>query len=223
MDPDTLRVLHAPGYAPRFTEATLAEAEATGADSIGYTEAYRAANHLDSAGYVGVVGHSAVDTRAVRSPQGDAGDNPLAVKRAHKITRRVAKRITRPGKPAKFAPERYLYSVTYGWNGHHVTHVDAHPSPLFCGRLRWLRVIRAALAEVRRAKRLGHLVVLTGDLQTRGRLVRGMLRAAGLTVWCEHVDFVCHNRALRIVARDTIEVDGFDHPWMLADLLPVTR
>lgn len=221
MDPETLRILHAPAYGPRFTEAHLHRAEATGADSIGYSEAYRVANHLDSARYVGVVGHSQVDTRRVASPCGDAGDNPMAVKRTHAITRRVARKITRPGRPRKFAPERYLYAVTYRWHGHKVTHVNLHPSPLFCGRLPWLRILRAALAEVRHAKRAGHLVVLTGDLNNAGSLTYGLLRAAGLKVWREHIDYVCHNRALRIVGRQVIHVDGFDHPWMLADLQPV--
>jgi hypothetical protein len=200
------------------------QAERLGADSAALSEAYKVAD-LPSAlpAYDVVATRSDVDTRAVRSRLGDAGDNPVMVRRRHAITRRHAERITAPGEPRKYAPERWVYSVTYRLHGdgHKVTHVSVHPSPLFCGRRAWLKVMRAGLAEVRRAKRLRHYVILTGDLQTSGRLARGLLRLAGLVVHAHGIDYLCHNKALTLVGDlQVLQVDGFDHPWLVADLEP---
>jgi hypothetical protein len=221
---DTLRVAHCPGYAPRYLMRQVRQAERLGADSWATSEAYRVAPRLDTRpGYAAVLGTSTTDTRMVSSPQGDAGDNPVMVRRRHPITRQHAEQVTPPGEPRKYAPERWVYSVTYRLHGdgHKVTHVSVHPSPLFCGRLSWLKVMRAALAEVRRAKRLRHYVILTGDLQTSGRLARGLLRLAGLVVHAHGIDYLCHNKALTMVGDlQVLQVDGFDHPWLVADLEP---
>ncbi|CAA9242867.1 MAG: hypothetical protein AVDCRST_MAG83-1736 [uncultured Arthrobacter sp.] len=215
----TLIILHAPGYAPRFDLDTIETAEGTGADSIGWSEAYRMADELARRpDYLIRMGNTRTHTRVVPSPRGDAGDNPISFRKGRQTRLVRAVRATGPGEPRKYAPERWVYAVTYRWSGEWVTHVHAHPSPLFVGRGPWLRVMHATLREVRQAKRRGEHVVLTGDLQTRKRFLKVMLRAAGLRIWNEHVDYLCHTRGLKFAGREVLKVEGIDHPWLLAHL-----
>lgn len=213
-----LVVLHAPGYAPEMDERVVEKAEALGADSIGWSEVYRMADRLSSVGYWCQVRTSPVSTRAVRSPRGDAGDNPISVRRRRQVRRSSAVKVTDPGQPLKYAPERWVYTVTYQWDRGLVTHISAHPSPLFVGNRPWRAVMRVALGEVKAARRRGEDVVLSGDFQTGRLFCKTMLRAAGLRVWNDGVDYVCHSKGLRRVSEQTIRVDGLDHPWMLAHL-----
>lgn len=214
-----LLILHAPGYAPEFDVEAIRIAEKTGADSIGWSEAYREADELaERPEYRTVMGSSRTDTRLVKSPRGDAGDNPISVRKGRRIRRTRARRLTPPGEPQKYAPERWGYSVTYQWDGETFTHIHLHPSPLFVGKGQWVRVMAWGIAEAGRAMRRGEHFALTGDLQTRRAFCKTMLRAAGMRVWNEHVDYVCVSRSLRFVSQRVIHVEGFDHPWMLAGL-----
>jgi hypothetical protein len=215
----TLRILHAPGYAPAVSLATVKAAEATGADSVGFSELYRVAwagvDLFQSDRLRAWCGFSEVDTRAVDSPRGDAGDNPVAVRRRHKITGRAAYRVNRPGEPEKFAPERWITRVDYTWAGLVVTHVNAHPSPLFVGRWKWRKVMRAVRREVRRAQQLGHLVIVTGDLQST-TLPAPIFSNLGLDTWRVGVDWIAYDRRLRLVERVQPTPPLMDHPWLLA-------
>lgn len=221
--PKVLRILHAPGHAPDVSLASVLDAERTGADSIGYSEAYRIAGSTlaGSRDYQVVRGMSRTNTRAVRSPRGDAGDNPIAVRDDHHIADRRAYRVTRPGFPRKFAPERWVTVAVFEWRdaGEWVTHINIHPSPRFVGLSKWHRVMAAGLREVRKAKAQGRLVVLTGDLQTGA--ARRMLERAGLKVWQVGVDYIAYDqRFTRHIDGDsrTFKPAGMDHPWMLAEL-----
>lgn len=223
MDPETLRLLrvaHCPGYAPAWRMHLIRKAEHLDADSLALSEAYKVAGSLSGRPtYAGVVWHSHTDTRAVSSPMGDAGDTPLLVHRHNRITHEWTALASAPGKPEKFAPERWVSEVTYEWHRQAVTHVTVHPVPLFCGRLVWVRTMRMALRRVRRANRLGHLVVLTGDLQTASKSLARLLRLAGLVVHREGIDYLCHNRRLTLVGDlEVVQQPQFDHPWLVANL-----
>ena len=217
--PEPLVILHAPGHAPDVDIATINAAEATDADSIGYSEAYRIAAALPTRrDYSAVVGHSLVNTRLVRSPCGDAGDNPIAVNRRHAPKRgRVVKADT-PGRPEKFAPERHVYVVDYDWPNGRVCHINAHPSPLFCGLRKWRRVMRVVQREVALAKTRGCLVIVTGDLQTNVAATR-MLKSAGLKVWRDRIDFIAYSPELLLIGRRVFRPAGMDHNWMLGTFI----
>lgn len=214
MTPDLLKILHAPGHAPDFTDAIVAEAESTDADSLGYSEAYRLADDLmNRPHYVGVCGHSSTDTRAVRSPRGDAGDNPVCVNKRHPLIGSRCWKVDSPGTPRKFAPERWVVKAVYRWAGHRVAHISVHPSPVFVGALKWRRVMREALREARACLALGYLVILSGDLQTR--FCSKLLRDSGLEVGRSGVDYIAHSPELVRVRLKTWRPKGMDHDWML--------
>jgi hypothetical protein len=215
-----LMILHAPGYAPRMTLATVARAERTNADSIGYSEAYKVAHMLGvNNDYRDVVGHSQVNTRKVNpSLRGDAGDNPISVRGDHHLQSAKVEKITNPGTPLKYAPERWGTRATYEWTdsgGLFVTHISVHPSPLFTGIRRWRRVMRWASAEVQEAHARGELVVLTGDMNSR--FASAFLRPGriGLRPWRVGIDYIFYDRRLLLAEARTLAVNGMDHPWML--------
>lgn len=215
----TLRILHAPCYAPKVHLGAIFTAERTKADSIGYSELYRVAHLVGHhpTRYQGVVGHSDVDTRFVDSPRGDAGDNPIAVRGDHRILGANIVKLTKPGRPLKYAPERWGKAVRYRWTDEVVCHIDVHPSPKFTSLAKWARVMRWAAKQVRDAQARGELVVLTGDLQTR-RTATLLLRRLGLKVWRERIDFIAHDPRLQKQASShVIQVPTSDHPWMLAE------
>jgi hypothetical protein len=95
-----------------------------------------------------------------------------------------------------------------------VTHVNVHPSPVFCGIVAWRRNMNAALRAVRSARAAGNHVVLTGDLQTK-RVVRGMLVDAGLSTWNNGVDWIAWSSSLQLVSTRVIRVPDLDHPWIV--------
>lgn len=207
-------VLHAPGYAPRFDDKTISAALRTKATVIGFTEAYRKASRHMAPGYRTSVGHSSTDTRAVWSPLGDAGDNPLCVSPA--VVAMHQRRVDTPGRPAKYAPERWLNRVYANIDDELVCVISVHPSPVFCGLRKWNGVMRAARTAVRHAKSRGVPVVLIGDLQTRAGAV--LLRSMGLRVWRKGVDFIAYSKELELVKKSIVTPAGLglDHPWMLA-------
>ena len=213
----TIVVLHAPGYAPVMSRPDIVvRAEATGADSIGWSEAYSIAGQVlhNRPGYQVRVGRSSVNTRLVRSPMGDAGDTPISVREGHRIVSARRTRITAPGLPRKFAPERWLTVATYESPAGLVTHINVHPSPRFCVPFQWRKVMAAALKAARSARAAGNHVVLTGDLQTK-RGVRALLAGAGMESWNAHVDWLGWSRSLRLVSAKQVDVEGLDHPWLL--------
>jgi hypothetical protein len=212
----TFKFLCAPGHAPDVWPSTVAEAEQTGADAIAWSEAYRESdNLLNRPKYRAVIGRSDVNTRAVSSPHGDAGDNPVSVAWGLPIDRRVVTKVDDPGKPAKFAPERWLYEVDVVWQGKVVTIISAHPSPLFVGRLKWAKVMREVRKAIRRAQARGNAVILAGDLQTGGRLVRYYMRGLGMKAWVVGVVWVAWSGLEQVDGR-TLQPKGMDHQWMLA-------
>lgn len=209
--------LHAPGYAPKMTEAIVLEAEATEADSIAYSEAYRVAPLKSRKAYRSRVGFSVTRTRAVDSPNGDAGDNPVCVRRDHRITRSEMRAVDSPGRPRKYAPQRWLTAVDYLWGDQLVCHISVHPSPVFCGIHKWSKVMRQAALEVEAARKRGALVVLSGDLQTRA--ATRTLKAMGLQVWRDRIDFIAHDARLLLTSRRTFRPAGMDHNWMLGTFI----
>jgi hypothetical protein len=214
---EALVVGHFPGYAPVMHRPDiLHRMKQTGCDSGGLSEAYSIAGivlHSDP-DYRVRVGRSTVDTRAVRSPRGDAGDTPVIVREDRRLVASKTMRVTAPGMPRKFAPERWLTVVTYEHPLGFVTHVNVHPSPVFCGPLAWRRNMIAAVRAVRSARAVGNHVVLTGDLQTK-RVVRGMLADAGLSAWNSGVDWLAWSKGLQLVSTRAFRVEDLDHPWLV--------
>lgn len=214
---DQLVVLHAPGYGPIMHRPDIIHrAEATGADSIGWSEANRIAGQVlhNRPDYRAFCGRSTVDTRRIPNPMGDAGDTVISVRDGHRILAKKAERITHPGplRFLKWTPERWGTVVTYDHPQGAVTHINIHPSPVFAGPLKWRKVMDWGMKKVRSGRAAGNHVVLTGDLQTKA--VRPMLTGAGLSVWNNGVDWIAWSADLQLVGVRTIQVDGLDHPWL---------
>lgn len=223
-DPDRLRVLVAPGHAPDMRAPVVKALRGCKADLVFTSEFYRLASD-PLAGYTTVVGHSATNTRAVNSPHGDAGDNPVLVAEALPITRRHMERVDDPAphsaQGGKFAPERWNYSVDVDW-AHGVTAISTHPSPLFVGRAKWEHVMRRARHEVEQAQKMGHGVILAGDLQTGGRLVRHALAGLGLSYWTVGVVWLAWSGLHEVkAAREILQPTGMDHEWMRTEFKAV--
>jgi hypothetical protein len=224
--PDELKVLVAPGHAPDMWPMLLTQMTAGRPDAIFTSEFYRLANdHVP--GYRVIVGGSHTNTRAVHSPRGDAGDNPILLDARHTVTRQRAEKVDSPA-PAtrehgKFAPERWGYSVDIDY-ARGVCLISVHPSPLFVGRAKWLTVMRWARGEVRRAQRMGLAVILAGDLQTAGRLVPWMLRGFGMKTWRVGVCWLAWS-GLREVpgSRVTKQPKGMDHEWFGTTLVRLPK
>jgi hypothetical protein len=215
---EALVVLHAPGYAPVMVRPDIVKrAESTGADSIGWSEAMSIAGRVlhNRPDYRAFCGKSAVDTRRVHSPMGDAGDVVISVRDDHRILAKKAERITHPGplRFAKWTPERWGTVVTYDHPQGPVTHINIHPNPIFTGPVKWRKVIDWALRKIRAAKAAGNHVVLTGDLQTKRR-IRAIFAEVGMSSWNRHVDWLMWSDGLQLVSTREILVDGLDHPWL---------
>ena len=219
MSPDTFTVLHAPGHAPDMDASIIERAESTGADVIAFSEAYKIAGQElhGRPDYRVKVGRSNVSTRLVRSPMGDAGDNPILTATAtlERIQYRRPWRVTHPGptKWMKFTPERWLNVERVQWGYVTVTVIAAHPSPFFAGPFKWRRVMSAAIREVHAAKARGDAVVLVGDLQTRR--ATALLREAGLEVFASGIDYLAWSGFKRF-STQVFRVEPLDHPWILA-------
>lgn len=217
--PDRLVILHAPGHAPDVTFEHTKEAIATEADSIAYSEWYKEIDNLRFLRHFRtIVAKSTVDTRAVHSSHGDAGDNPICVRRPNLVTRLRAYKADDASqgtaRQRKNGPERWVYVVDYTWAGQTICHISAHPSPLFVGKLKWLRVMRLVQREVRKAYARGCLPIVTGDLQT-GLLATNMLKGVALNVWRDRIDFIAYSPDLLLVDRKTWKPAGMDHFWLL--------
>lgn len=219
-EPSTLVALAAIGHAPDMWPAIIGQAENAGADVIAYSEAYRQAGLIAMGDdrYQGVVATSSTKTRAVKSPHGDAGDNPISVSKRLRIRARRAARLTKPGgllpSHAKFAPERWGYVVAFDWEGTQVRVISIHPNPLFTGPRKWWRVMRWAAEQVRQAKIRGQAVIVLGDLQTKG-LVKVALRGLGLQSWVAGVTWVLWS-GLTLSSVKTMRPTGMDHDWVKA-------
>lgn len=216
-----LKIAHTPGHAPDVTMDTVRVAELLGADSYSPSEWYRVADKVrDRPKYEGIVGFSKTNTRAVVSPRGDAGDNPVCIKKQHEILHRVSRVVDKPGTPAKFAPERSLKRGDYRWNQLVVSHTSIHPSPTFVGIEKWRHVMEEMVKEVEDAQADGHLVVVTGDLQSP-ILPAPYFKRLGLKTWSTGVDWIAYDRRLGLLGQVTQHVAGMDHPWMTATFVLV--
>lgn len=215
-----LSILHAPTYGPTFDLGAIRFACSVDADSIGFTEAYRMTAALRRRiGYRCRVGKSLVDTRAINSPRGDAGDVPILVRRRLPLIEWHAERVTPPGFPQKFAPERWITEVVYEHAIGDVEHINAHPDPAFVDGHLWERYMDRLVSRITRAADRGRHVIVTGDLQS-GRAARYLDRA-NLDYWRVGIDYIAHSPHLRIVERSPL-VDRSQvgqespHPWLLA-------
>lgn len=217
-----LTILHAPGYAPSLDLGAIRFACSVGADSIGFTEAYKVIPALRRrVAYRCKVGRSSTDTRAVESPRGDAGDVPILIRRRHRLVDWRAVRMTPPGEPRKFAPERWATSATYAHPFGDVEHLALHPDPRFVDDDLWRAYMSRAESLAIRALDRGRHLIVTGDLQVGSTLLAPMFARLDLDYWRLGVDYIAHSPHLRMRERSRlvdpsqVEVEH-PHPWMLA-------
>lgn len=217
-----LTILHAPSWAPGIDLASVRLACSTRADSIGFTEAFRVISLLQRrVAYRCRVGRSQVDTRAVNSPRGDAGDVPILIRRRRPMIDWDALRVCPPGHPPKYAPERWITDAVYDHPFGDVAHINAHPDPRFVDPFaeHWARYMDRLRSRVRFHQRRGRIVILTGDLQT-GALA-DWFDTLDLAHWRAGIDYVGYSPHLRLaersILRDPAQVrEEHPHPWMLA-------
>lgn len=227
----TLTVLHAPLHGPDFTKADAKAAMALGADSLAFSEANVLARWLRRrVRYRCRVMRSSIDTRRVRSPLGDAGDNPVMVKRGHKRLQSWGVMACTPSEPVRIAPARFLYGEAYAHPFGDVEHLSAHPNA-GVSKFRTLRVprvrkyaatMRMLEAKVRRAQDKGRLVIVTGDLQMSKRCTQRWspdqtFRRLGLRTYAAGIDWIAYDPRLVLLEAKVLEPrPGHDHPWILA-------
>lgn len=223
-DRDRVILLHAPCHAPTVTRTDIGRALGMGACVVNFTEAYRyAGSYLATRrAYRRTVGWSPVDTRGVRSPQGDAGDNPVMTHRGHRLIAGHAIRTT-PAGTGKLDPERWLHGIVldHPAMSDPVESWNAHPNPVQAGG--WSPTIHMLGERLDRAQNRGRVVMGSGDLQVGSthRELRAMFGGLGLRVWVVGVDWIWWDPA-RVKVVDRAQVDGHqDHPWLRIEFRPV--
>lgn len=196
-------LVHAPLHAPTATVEDAKRALSLGGCVVNFTEAYKLQPWLHRRGaYRCTAGRSRVDTRGVRSPRGDAGDNPVMTRREHKLITGWAVRTTPPSVPLRLAPERWLHGVEIehgALGGDLLESWNAHPNPVGHppeGRGQRMITWQTGMSELEdrltTAQNAGNVIVGSGDLQV-GRGVAtaaDLFRDLGLQTWNLGPDWV---------------------------------
>lgn len=211
-------------------------------DSLGFTEAYRPAifawlTHRPR--WKATFGASISDRR--RGPK----DNPILVRRRHRLLANGAVKACGPvldarGRPSRLAPERWITWVCYLADGMLVVHVAFHPNAGVMGLPDTAprRALYAASMKVLedtitmlRARWSGVHVVVTGDLNwtdTDSALFSpaAVFERLGMDTYCHHLDWIAWDSTLQLdgpvhVVRPA--QNGQDHPWLFATLTRKAR
>jgi hypothetical protein len=221
---ETVKVYVTPGHAPDMWPPLLKAMTQGNPDFVFPSEFYRLAGERVP-GYRTIVTRSTTDSRAVNSPHGDAGDNPILVAEKHKVIHRKGKRLS-PYLPhskegGKYGPERWGYTADINY-GHGVRLISVHPQPFGVSRADWVKAMRWVRAQIIEAHRFGLAVILAGDLQTAGRLVPFMLRGLGMKTFRVGICWLAWS-GLREVpgTRRTVHHKGMDHEWFGLSLVSV--
>lgn len=232
IDHGRLVLVHAPMHAPTLTRAECARVlHDYGACVVNFTEAYARSLYLTTRlGWRPVMGRSEVDTRGVTSLRGDAGDNPILVRRAHRLEEGWAIQTTPPGLPLRLAPERWLHGaeIEHPISSDVIEDWNAHPNPVGPpseGRgqrmISWNKTMTVLQNLLRKAQDAGHVVIGSGDLQV-GRGVGTVLKILetelGLQTWSIGPDWIWWDpNRLRLLDTHVIHDNGQDHPWIRAE------
>lgn len=235
-DHNQIVLVHAPLHAPTATTADAKRALGLGGCIVNMTEAYALQGWLHRrAAYRCTVGRSQRDTRGVRSPRGDAGDNPVMSRREHKLITGWAVWTTAPSVPLRLAPERWLTGIELehpalgtdlleAWNAH--PNPVGHPDE---GRgvrmVTWDRTMNELEARLTRGQNAGNVLVGSGDLQVG----RGVATAAdlfhdlGLKTWNVGPDWIWWDpNRLRLISRKVLTgvapsaTEPRPHSWLKA-------
>lgn len=227
---DPLTILHAPCHGPSLDLAAIRFATSLGADSIGWTEAYRRVPALRRRiRYRTRVGNpNGIPGASIRG----ACDVPIMVHRGRRLLDWWAFKACDASEPLRIAPDRWLTGVIYEHPFGEVEHIDAHPNaavqgrPLDLDRVRqYARQMRRLESRILRAQRAGRIVIVSGDLNwSLGSDLdplfapRRLFERLDLHWWREGIDWIAYSPHLRLVTRDVHgpTLTGSDHPWMLA-------
>lgn len=214
--PQTVKVKVTPGHAPDMWPSVLPTMTQGHPDFVFPSEFYRLAETPVN-GYKTIVAHSATDSRAVHSPRGDAGDNPILVDKKHTIIRKTGQALTpyRPHSVAngKYGPERWGYTVDIKW-AHGLRLISLHPQPWGVSRVDWVKAMHWARLQVADAQQNGLSVIMAGDLQTAGRAVPFMLRGLKMSTFRVGICWLAWSRLTEVPGRrHSVHVSGMDHEW----------
>lgn len=226
-----LTILHAACHGPSLTAARIRQAcHRYGVDSIGWTEAYNRTWFMRTRlRFRMVVGKSPTDTRR------GAKDNPILVRRWHKILDRGAIKACDASTPEKIAPERWITWAAYDHEIGRVLHVALHPNAAVVNawgsdRAAKYRQEMHALIRLVEAKKaqlgIDHVVV-TGDLNyhradpARRLSPRWVFKQLGMSYRSDGLDWIAWSSELHVAHWRVIPTseNGQDHPWLLAHLI----
>lgn len=226
----SLTILHAACHGPSLVPARIRQAcQRYDADSIEWTEAYKRNPYLRTRlRFRMIVGKSKTDKRR------GAKDNPILVRRTHKLVASGAVRACGPSHPVKIAPERWITWAIYDHPLGRVAHYAAHPNAAVASawdsdRAAKYRQQMQALAQLVEDNRTRYHVdhdVISGDLNyhegdpVRDWTPKDLFKRLGMTYWCEHLDWIAWTEGLRLDRKRIIGTheNGQDHPWLLATL-----
>lgn len=225
-----LVILHAACHGPTLTWRRIRQAcRRYGADSIGWTEAYRRNRFMRlRPRFKMVVGKSTTDIRR------GAKDNPILVRRRHKVIDAGAIKGCDASTPMKIAPERWTTFAVYEHPLGRILHVALHPNAgvdnaWTSDRAAKYREQMQGLLDLIEAKKaeleIDHVVV-TGDLNYRRRdparklSPRWVFAKLGLSYRVEGLDWIAWSDGLLLVHWRVIPTseNGQDHPWLLIHL-----
>jgi hypothetical protein len=227
-----LVLLHAACHGPSLTWRRIRQAcRRYGADSIGWTEAYRRNRFMRTRlRFRMVVGKSTTDRRR------GAKDNPILVRRRHKIVASGAIKGCDASTPRKIAPERWISWAAYEHPLGRILHVALHPNAMVAGAWDTDRAAKyreqmqalVALIESKKAKLAIAHVAVTGDLNYRlsdpahRDSPRWVFEQLGMSYRAEGLDWIAWSSELQVTQWRVIppRENGQDHPWLLAHLTP---
>lgn len=224
-----LTILHAPSHGPTLDLDAIRFAVSLKPDSIGWTEAYNRVPALRRrVRYRTRVGNPrGVPKASIRG----AHDVPIMVHRRNQLLDWWAFKACDPSTPIKIAPDRWLTGVVYRHRIGVVEHIDVHPNaavqglPLDVDRVQKYReTMRRLESRILHAQGLGHVVIVTGDLNwgidrdDPEFAPARMFRRCDLDWWRIGIDWIAYAPHLRVAERAVYDhaSTGSDHPWLLA-------
>lgn len=208
-----------------------------GIDSIGFQEVQ---NHLH------IVQSSLHNHRVLwnkRNNSYGAREVAVALRRNNRLLGKNGTEVSdlEPGEERKVFKSRWITVVRFKHEGKRVAHINYHGNAAIQdkrGRLyrtaervrEWLEAAVLIERRIKRLKKRGFEVVVTGDFNYRRRKVAGftltyrspqrMFKRCGME-WIEHgVDYIAWTKGYRKTNVIKIDADehGGDHPWLIVDL-----
>lgn len=235
----TLAIMHMPNHAPSLTKGicrkALRHARRNGVRSIGTTELYHQIPFMHHRPlWRLLVGASKSRRSQFKGGHGDAGDNPLLVRRTStRVLSWMVKASDALHPHDPYAPERWLYGEAYKHQFGIIEHITAHPNAMVRPgaeghekRLPGYKDEMALLeARLRTAKRNGHIRIVSGDLNLADHSREDysphvIFERQNMLVWHHGIDWIAYDKELKLVDQIVIppgeQGRGQDHPWLIA-------